>query len=122
MGYATISRVQEWRLQRWIGRRQRDRLRPETVWNYEIGFKSEFMDRRVLTNVALYYMDWSDIHSPRQPGDADLRPDHSERRQGALRRHRSGNPGRGDRETDVGATLSIQEAEYDEGTLPTGER
>nr|WP_279347139.1 TonB-dependent receptor [Govania unica] len=31
----------------------------ETAWNYELGFKSEFFDRRVRLNVAAYYIDWS---------------------------------------------------------------
>ncbi len=33
----------------------------ETLWNYEIGFKGEFADRRVRLNAALFYLDWSDL-------------------------------------------------------------
>lgn len=33
---------------------------PETSWNYEIGGKFDWMDRRLRTNVALFHTDWSD--------------------------------------------------------------
>jgi iron complex outermembrane receptor protein len=33
----------------------------ETLWNYEIGFKGEFMDRRVRLNGAFFILDWSDL-------------------------------------------------------------
>jgi iron complex outermembrane receptor protein len=34
---------------------------PETVDSYEIGFKSEFLDRKVSLNVAAFYTDYKDI-------------------------------------------------------------
>lgn len=33
----------------------------DTVVNYEIGLKSEFLDRRAFIDAAVYYMDWTDI-------------------------------------------------------------
>ncbi len=33
----------------------------ETLWNYEVGFKSEFADRRVRLNGAAFFLDWSDL-------------------------------------------------------------
>jgi iron complex outermembrane receptor protein len=33
----------------------------ETLWNYEIGFKGEFMNQRVRLNGSLFYLDWSDL-------------------------------------------------------------
>lgn len=33
---------------------------PETVDNYEIGYRSEWMDRRVIFNATLFYMDYED--------------------------------------------------------------
>ncbi len=33
----------------------------ETLWNYEVGFKSEFYDRRMRLNAAVFYLDWSDL-------------------------------------------------------------
>ena len=34
---------------------------PESVWNYEAGFKSDLFDRHLRLNVAAFYMDYSDI-------------------------------------------------------------
>ncbi|MDX2224396.1 MAG: TonB-dependent receptor [Rhodospirillaceae bacterium] len=36
---------------------------PETLRNYEIGFKSEWLSRRLLINAAGYYMDWINLIS-----------------------------------------------------------
>lgn len=33
----------------------------ETLWNYEIGFKSELLDRRIRLNGSAFYADWSDL-------------------------------------------------------------
>lgn len=33
----------------------------ERIWNYEVGLKTEFLDRRLRANVAFYYNDWSDF-------------------------------------------------------------
>ena len=33
----------------------------ETLWNYEIGFKSELSDNRVRLNGALFFLDWTDL-------------------------------------------------------------
>jgi iron complex outermembrane receptor protein len=34
---------------------------PDTVWNYELGAKTEFLDRRLSVNVAAYRIDWEDV-------------------------------------------------------------
>ena len=34
-------------------------VKEETIWNYEAGVKSLLMDGRLLLNVAVYYLDWS---------------------------------------------------------------
>ncbi|MBK5910716.1 TonB-dependent receptor [Rhodothalassium salexigens] len=36
---------------------------PEILWNYEIGLKGEFFDRRLRVNTALFYMDWNDLQT-----------------------------------------------------------
>jgi iron complex outermembrane recepter protein len=36
---------------------------PDSLVNDEIGFKSEFWNRRVLLNVSLYQMDWKDVQT-----------------------------------------------------------
>tara|TARA_R110001592_G_scaffold337300_1_gene623720 strand:- start:337530 stop:339998 length:2469 start_codon:yes stop_codon:yes gene_type:complete len=33
----------------------------ETLWNYELGLKSELWDNRIRLNASLYYMEWSDL-------------------------------------------------------------
>ena len=34
---------------------------PDSLWNYEIGEKSTFLDGRLLVNASAYYIDWSNI-------------------------------------------------------------
>lgn len=34
---------------------------PETNWTYEIGYKSTWLDNRLLFNASIYYVDWSDL-------------------------------------------------------------
>lgn len=34
---------------------------PDTTTNYEIGLKTQFLDRRVTLNGALFYIDWKDV-------------------------------------------------------------
>jgi len=34
---------------------------PDSVWNYELGLKSQFLDRRATLNVAAYRIDWKDV-------------------------------------------------------------
>jgi len=38
-----------------------DSFDPEYVWSYEIGLKSEWLDRRLLLNLAAFYNDYTDI-------------------------------------------------------------
>ena len=33
----------------------------DTLWNYEVGARTSWMDNRVIANVVAYYVDWSDI-------------------------------------------------------------
>jgi iron complex outermembrane receptor protein len=34
---------------------------PDTVWNYELGAKTEFLERRLSVNVAAYRIDWKNV-------------------------------------------------------------
>jgi iron complex outermembrane receptor protein len=34
---------------------------PEELWNYELGWKTEFLDKRVRVDVSAFYMDWKDV-------------------------------------------------------------
>lgn len=36
---------------------------PDSLWNYELGFKSTVLDGRMTLNASVYYLDWSDIIS-----------------------------------------------------------
>jgi iron complex outermembrane receptor protein len=36
-------------------------FKDETLWNYELGLKSELWDNRVRLNLSGYYMEWSDL-------------------------------------------------------------
>lgn len=48
----------------------------ETLWNYEIGFKSDFWDNRARLNVSAFWLDYSDIvvqnFGPSAPGSTDI--------------------------------------------------
>ena len=37
------------------------RFNPDSLWNYELGAKMEFFDRRVRINAAAFVIDWTDI-------------------------------------------------------------
>ncbi len=37
--------------------------KPETLTNYEIGFKTQAFDRRLILNVAAFYMDWKNLQT-----------------------------------------------------------
>ena len=95
---------------------------PETVWNYEAGLKSEWMDRRLLANVALYHMEWDDIQinvdNPNtpvfDPSIYNAGKAHSTGIELELRALAT-------EQLTLGAALSVQQAEYDEGTLSSGD-
>jgi outer membrane receptor protein involved in Fe transport len=44
---------------------------PDKLENYELGFKSKWLDGRVLLNVSLFFMEWSDIQLSDDGGDED---------------------------------------------------
>jgi iron complex outermembrane receptor protein len=39
----------------------RNQYDPEELWNYEMGWKSELMDRRLRLELSAFYMDWKDV-------------------------------------------------------------
>lgn len=49
---------------------------PETNITYELGLKSEWLDRRLRLNAAVYYVDWEDIQgsAPQRDGSTCVRP------------------------------------------------
>lgn len=36
-------------------------FKSDSVWNYEVGIKSAWLDRRLIANAAVFYLDWKDI-------------------------------------------------------------
>ena len=95
---------------------------PETLWNYEAGVKSTLFDRRVVLNAALYYMKWDNIQlSQDNPATPAFDPiilnggaAHSQGVEVEL-------TARPIPALEIGANLSVQQAEYDDGVLPSGE-
>jgi iron complex outermembrane recepter protein len=44
---------------------------PETIWNYEVGFKSDFWDGRARLNAAAFLMEWEDLQASFAVADID---------------------------------------------------
>ena len=124
MGYATISEgFKSGGFNDALGDANGIAYDPETVWNYEIGLKNELFDRRLVANFALYYMKWNDIQLT---NDNPATPIYDPIILNAGKAHSAGvevelHAAATERLT-FGATLSVQEAKYDEGTLPTGQK
>lgn len=38
-----------------------NKFNDETLWNYEVGMKANFLDNRMSTSLALFYIDWKDV-------------------------------------------------------------
>ncbi|MGE5381831.1 MAG: TonB-dependent receptor [Omnitrophica WOR_2 bacterium] len=54
---------------------QQDRsFKPEYSWNYEVGVKTIFLDKALLTNVSAFYIDWKDqqIYQPVPSGQGSM--------------------------------------------------
>lgn len=52
-----------------------DNFAPEFIWNYEVGVKADTLDRRLRTNLSVFYSDYSDlqVRIPVQPGQVSVR-------------------------------------------------
>ena len=94
---------------------------PEQLWNYELGLKTELMDRNLLLNVAVFYMDWTDIQIT---NDNPATPVFDPITLNAGRAHSQGVElevvARVSERWRFDANLGVQEALFDEGTLPDG--
>ncbi len=44
---------------------------PEEIWNYELGYKAEFLNRTLRVNAAIFYMDWTDLQTAFQQAGLD---------------------------------------------------
>jgi iron complex outermembrane recepter protein len=43
--------------------------KPDSVWSYEVGEKTELFDRRMTLNTSVYYENWNNIQLEAYPGD-----------------------------------------------------
>ena len=48
-----------------------EQYKPDVLENYEAGFKSQWLDNRLLLNVSLFFMEWSDIQLRADASDVD---------------------------------------------------
>ena len=52
----------------------REKFDKETLWNYEIGLRSEWLERRLRLNISAFYLEWNDLQLETffftVPGDA----------------------------------------------------
>lgn len=61
-GYATVSRgFKSGGFNDALGDANGISFDPEELWNYELGLKSTLFDGLMTANIAVFYMDWSDI-------------------------------------------------------------
>ena len=95
---------------------------PETLWNYEAGVKSTLFDRRVVLNAAVYYMKWDNIQlsqdNPATPAYDPIILNGGAAHSQGVEVELTARPIPA---LELGANLSVQQAEYDDGVLPTGE-
>lgn len=65
MAYVTVSqgfRIGGGNLSNIVPLPPQDRnYKPDSLWNYEVGAKTSWLDRRLILNSSLYYIDWSNI-------------------------------------------------------------
>ncbi|MEI9995597.1 MAG: TonB-dependent receptor [Rhizomicrobium sp.] len=95
---------------------------PESLWNYEGGLKTEWFDHRLVLDAAVYYMDWTKIQVTM---DNPLTPVFDPIIFNGGSAHSTGVEleftARPTEALLVGGNLSVQDARYDGGTLPTGQ-
>jgi iron complex outermembrane recepter protein len=94
---------------------------PESLINYELGLKNRLFDGRVTLNIAAFYMKWSDIQltqdNPATPVFDSFISNAGAAHSQGLEVELNARP------TDafnLGASFSLQDAQYDEGTTVTG--
>lgn len=95
---------------------------PESLWNYETGVKAELLDRRLVINTALYSMDWSKIQlSEDNPATPNYDPIILNGGKAHSRGVEIEVTARPTPRLVLGGNLSLQDAKFDGGKLPSGE-
>ncbi len=44
-----------------LSQSQLNKYNPDTLWNYELGFKSALLDRKLLVDASVYHIDWKHV-------------------------------------------------------------
>jgi iron complex outermembrane recepter protein len=44
-----------------LSQSQLNKYNPDTLWNYELGFKSSLLDKRLLIDASVYHIDWKHV-------------------------------------------------------------
>jgi outer membrane receptor protein involved in Fe transport len=44
-----------------LSQSQLNKYNPDTLWNYELGFKSAWLERRLLVDASVYHIDWNHV-------------------------------------------------------------
>lgn len=95
---------------------------PESLWNYEAGVKTELFDRRLSLNAALFAMEWKKIQITAQnPATTFFDPMILNAGKAHSRGIELEAAARISSQFRLTANLSVQDAAYDEGKLPTGQ-
>ena len=55
-----------------IGSSQRDPFEPEKIWSYEIGVRSELLDRALLLNASAFWYDYSNLQAQDSVGNQPI--------------------------------------------------
>lgn len=123
MGYAIVSRgFKSGGFNDGLGSGANISFDPETLWNYEIGLKSSWLDQRLVANFDVFYMDWNDIQFNQDNPDTvnvydpitgNAAKAHSQGLEAELYALPT-------KYLRLGLAASLIEAEFDEGVLPTG--
>lgn len=120
MGYATVSSgFKSGGYNDALGDADGIAFGPETLWNYELGLKSDLFDRRVTANIALFYMDWKEIQitqdDPRTPLYDPVISNAGAAHSKGIELEVNARPVQ---PLWIGFNASLQQAEFDEGTIP----
>lgn len=94
---------------------------PEFLWNYEIGFKSTLLAGRMVINGAVFYMEWDDIQiQADDPNTAVFDPRTSNAGSAVSQGVELEFKYRPSEALTLGVAGTVLDAEFNEGTLPTG--
>jgi iron complex outermembrane recepter protein len=123
LGYATISKgFKSGGFNDALGDANGIAFGPETLINYEAGLKTKLFDRRLTANVAIFYMDWSNIQitqdNPNTPVFDSIITNAGAAHSQGIELELTARPTNA---LTLGASIAVQDAQYDGGTSATGQ-